>query len=531
MMTVPVAVGDLVTIGARRHPHRVALRDRSGRERTYAELDERTTRLANSLLGVGLAPGDRVSAWMGDVFEHVEVYLAAAKAGLVVAPINARLAAPEAAHQIEDAGSRLLVWTSDLDSRVSQMDQLGVIDGLVRVCVGVSLAAAAEDYEVFLSKGSSMPPDSEVDPSGVLILGYTSGTTGRPKGAMLTHRGVVAIAAQNARSFRLAAYPEWILTGSMSFVSVMPSHVMSAFRIGGTVTIMGRWDADDLVDAVRRNRGTFAYVPSPLLHDVTAAISRDPSTLDSVTSVLHSASRADPEHLAALHDVIGTRLVEGWGMTEHSGGLATATTESDYFVARRGARIFGSVGRSVVDAEVRVVDDRGDRLPHDGQSIGELIVKSPALMKGYWRRPDATAEVLRDGWYHTGDLGCITEEGYVSISERRTDLIVSGGANVYPSEVERCIGELSEVREVAVVGAPHPRWGQSVVAVVVLTHAGALSESAVIDHCRRQMAGFKKPSRVLFVDDLPRTTSLKVARGELREVVAQLIAAEGFEPS
>jgi fatty-acyl-CoA synthase len=526
MQTAPRTVGDFVLLGARRHPDRAALRDPHGAVRSYRELDERSSRLANALLGIGLAKGDRIAAWMGDGFEYVEVYLAAAKAGLIICPVNARLTAYEAAGLLGDADPRALVWTPELDEKAGALDA-GLLGQLRAICTGSTAVAGVADYETLLAGGSPTPPPPP-EPSDLLVLGYTSGTTGRPKGAMLTHAAVVSIGTQNAFAFRLTAYPQWGLTGSMSFVSVVPAHVLCALRLGGTVTIMGRWDPVGLLDTIRRHRLTFVYIASPLLDDVTAALDADRGAWTSLESVLHSASAASPERLAALHAVVGSRLVEGWGMTEHSGGLVTATSALDYLDARAGDPVFSTVGRPIVDAQVRVVDESGAELPHDGAAIGELLVASPGLMSGYWNAPEATAVALTDGWYHSGDLGTISPEGYVGVTERRTDLIVSGGANVYPGEVERCIEEIPGVVEVAVVGAPHPRWGQSVVAVVIVDEAVGLTEQMIVEHCRQRLAGYKKPSRVFLVPELPRTTSLKVARGELRELVRGWVADSGF---
>jgi len=519
----PETVGELVTAAAERYPDRVAVKLRDGSaQRTYAELDERTTRLANALLELGLEPGHRVATWMDDCIEYVEAYLAAAKAGLVVAPINARFVAAEAEYQLEDSGATALLWTVGLSEGVAELPARDA--PLITVAVGDSSHPGQYPFEELVAAGSATPLQPP-DPDALYILGYTSGTTGRPKGAMLTHRGVLALGRQNAHSFRLSGHTVLGLTGSMSFVAVVPAHVLCAVYLGCTIVIMGQWDVETLLDTMERERITFAYIPGPRLQEFAAAARERPASLRSLHSVLHSASRASPASLRALFDVVGDRLVEGWGMTEHCGGLATATTPDDYLDLDGERDIFASVGRAAVGVAVRLVDPEGRRLPHDGETIGELVIRSPGLMTGYWGRPDATAEALRDGWYHSGDLGTIDTDGHVFISERRTDLIVSGGMNVYPSEVEQCIGELDAVREVAVVGLPHERWGQTVVAAVVLSGDEAVSEEDVIAHCRRRLASFKKPSRVVFLDELPLTTSLKVARAALREQLAQTRAA------
>jgi fatty-acyl-CoA synthase len=519
MKTCPRSVGDLIALGARRTPARVAIRTVAGVEMTYAQLHERSTRLANGLIGLGLRAGDRVAAWMEDGFEYVELYLACAKAGLIVCPVNARFTATEAAHIIEDSDARALVWTTGLEDRVAAL--VGNIDGLALVPPTGSAITPANDYEHLLRSGSLLellPPT----PDSVYILGFTSGTTGKPKGAMLTHRSVLAIARMNARSFRLSGAPVEALTGSMSFVAVVPSHVLCVLSVGGTLTIMGKWDADSLLHVVRRDRATFTYIPSPLLPDVTTALERDSRAWQTLEAVLHSASRAHADHLGAMFDVIGGRLIEGWGMTEHSGGLATATVPGDYLDATASSRIFSTVGRAATEVDIALIDEAGNPLAPDGVTVGELCIASPALMAGYWRRPDATAAAIVDGWYRSGDSGTIDPDGIVTIVDRRTDLIVSGGANVYPSEVEACISALPEVADVAVVGVPHDRWGQAVVAVVVRrSNAAGLTEDAVIERCKAELAGYKKPTRVLFVDELPRTSSMKVARAQLRTDVAR----------
>jgi acyl-CoA synthetase (AMP-forming)/AMP-acid ligase II len=462
---------------------------------------------------------------MADGFEYVELYLAVAKAGLVMCPVNARYVAGEVEYLLSDAGARVLVWTSDLDDKAAQLNSSVWSDVTGVRVAGAGSSHDSVDYETLLDNASPVAVTTPVDPHSLFVLGYTSGTTGRPKGAMLTHRGVLALTLQNAFSFRLSTYPRIALTGSMSFVSVVPAHVLCALRLGGTVTIMGRWEPDQLLDVIERDAITFTYIPSPLLRDMAEAFGRSPDKWRTVESVLHSASRATAEDLTALHSVIGSRLVEGWGMTEHSGGLATVTTARDYLGVVANDPIFASVGRPTVNVDVRVIDSDDNEVAHDGDTIGELVIASPGLMVGYWNNPPATAQALRAGWFHTGDLGTIDARGYVRVSERRTDLIVSGGMNVYPSEVELCIAEIPGVREVAVVGAPHPRWGQAVVAAVVADAAAGLTAEVVIEHCRRKMASYKKPAHVVFLEELPRTTSQKIARAALRDEIAVLLQA------
>lgn len=518
-----MVVGDLIQQGVARAPGRIAVKMRGERGITYAELDQRTDRLANSLIGLGLEPGDRVAAWLEDSVEYVELYVAVAKAGLVMVPVNTRVRAGEAAHPLADSSARVLFFSSDVAAEVSRLEGL---EDLRLIAVGDAGEVDAEAYEDLLSRGGRRPPRAP-EPDDLYIIGYTSGTTGRPKGAMLTHRSVLALARLNAISYHLPLYGTAALTGSMSFVATVPAHFITHFLTGGTLVIMGRWDVESLIDTVEQERATFTYIPSPLIVDFCEVAGRDPGRWASLESVLHSASKASPKKLRLLAETVGGRFVEGLGMTENSGGLITATTREDVEGNTGAKNLFASAGRAVAESGVRLIDpDSGEPVPHDGETVAELAISSPALMKGYWNLPEASAEALVGGWYRTGDLASIDPAGYVYIAERRTDLIVSGGMNVYPTEVEDHIRTMAGVADVAIVGLSHERWGQSVTAVVIPEPGTELDAAAVIEYCREGLASYKKPTAVRFLDELPRTASLKVKRGEVRK---QLEAEAGVE--
>lgn len=504
-------VGELVRVGAQRAPGRVAIKLRDGPARTYAQLDQRTDRLANALLGLGLEPGDRVAAWMEDCLEYLELYVAVAKAGLVLAPINARFKADEARYQLDDSGARALFHTPGLTDEVHAALDPDELRSLHVVAVG-------EPYEE-LVRGGRASPLRPPDEQALYLLGYTSGTTGRPKGAMLTHRSVRALARSNAIAYRLVLRSVGIFAGSLSFVATVPAFVMSHLCVGGTIVLLGRADVDTWLDTIERERGTYTSVPSPRLVEFAERAGRRPASWRSLESMLHGASKAPPRDIERMVEVVGDRYIEGWGMTENSGGLLTATTRSDIRGETDADDVLASAGQAVMDTVVDVWGDDGRPVPHDGLTAGELVARAPTLMSGYWNRPRETAAALHDGWYRTGDIGTIDAAGYVYVSDRRSDLVVSGGMNVYPSEVEACILQLPDVVECAVFGTPHERWGQAVTAAVVVMPGAALTADEVIAHCRASLAGFKKPTAVHFLTELPRTTSGKVQREATRSRV------------
>lgn len=516
-----VTIAECVDEHASRRPDHIALVSPGGCTRTYAELSRTTHSLARSLARLGAAPGERIAAVVDDGVEYVELYIAAARLGAVVVPINTRLTPAEACVLVEDCTPRIVVWSAghlDIVSRLPASDAASVVIGIVPD----DAPSGTVSFDTLVREGSELPEvTAAVDGDDAFIIGYTSGTTGRPKGAVMTHRSVAAIAESNNRAYRLPERSVCALTGSMSFVATVPAHVLTHLRLGGTVVILGRWSVPQLVDAIERYRVTFTYIPSPLIDEFAGAVAASPARIASLRSVLHSASKAGPDKLRRLYGVLGDLLVEGLGMTENSGGLVTATRPGDFEPTGPAADPFASVGRSVEGTTVKVVDENGAELPRDGSSIGEIVVRSPALMRGYWNMPDATATALVDGWYHTGDLGSIDAAGFVYVSDRRTDLIVSGGMNVYPSEVESTVTSHPAVAECAVIGAPHPRWGHSVMAVVALHDGAALTLEELQDHCRRTLASYKKPTRLEIVESLPRTTSMKIRRNVVRDLVLE----------
>jgi acyl-CoA synthetase (AMP-forming)/AMP-acid ligase II len=510
------AIGTQVHIGAVRTPDKSAVELVSGARRTYAELDERTNRLAHALLAQNLDRGDRVALWLGNCLEYLDVYLACAKAGLVVVQINIRHKPAEARYQLEDSGARVLVFGDAVAHYVEELDLGGDV---VLVTTGSERVGGSVDFEGFLAAGAdTMPP--EPDDDDLLVIGYTSGTTGFPKGAELTHRSVKTLGQTNAITNRYTMASTQVFGLSLSFTAGIPAHVLTHLYVGGTTVLLEDWDTERLVAAIEEHRATFTILPSPPIPEFCEIVARDPRRLDSLVSLLHSSSKAPPEHLERLVGVIGPRLVEGWGMTENSGGLITATKVSDYAPPR--PDIFSSVGTSAPDAAVRLVDEAGNVLPHDGDAVGQIIAHSASLARGYWNNPAASAATFQNGWYQTGDLGRIDPDGYVYLLDRRPDLIVSGGMNVYPSELERVILTLPGVDACAVVGAPHERWGQTPIAFVV-AEPGVTADD-VFALCAQQLAGYKKPSEVRIVAELPHNNSGKILKHQLRD---QLLAESG----
>ena len=507
-------IGRILAAGARQNPDRVLLKTTDGLVRTYAEFDERTTRLANALLGTGLAPGDRIAAWSGTCPQYFEVYFAAAKAGLVLVPVNSLFTEHEAAYQLEDSGARAIFFEA---SKADKAALLAERYGLRAMPAFADWNDPDAEYEAFLrSGGTSLPP--EPDENALLVISYTSGTTGRPKGAMVTHRTLKNTARNHAHSYRTPQGSICLYYSNMSFVATVLGLMIAHVFVRGTIVMMVDVDGpESVMDAIGREKITFTFVPTPWIPAMTDLAIRNPDKWQQVRTFVHSTSKAPGHQMRRWAEVVGHRYLEGWGMTEGSGSLFTVTDVDSVLHGSAADDFFASAGPAAFDCVVRVVDEAGADLPHDGTTVGELIVRSPALVVGYWRREEATRAAFRDGWFYSGDLGSIDAAGFVYVTERRNDLIVSGGMNVYPSEVEACISEMSEVEEVAVVGGPHERWGQTPVAFVVPRKGIQLDEQIVLEHCGQYLARYKRPSTIVLIDALPRNASQKVLRHVLRE--------------
>lgn len=511
-LPVPLTLGSHFQLGALRAPDKIALQILDGRSETYAQLDASTNRVAQAILGAGIPPGDRVAIWMENDLEYLHVYFACLRSGHAVVQVNIRHTAVEATYQLENSGATALFFDDSVAERVERLENLDRLRLLVTT--GRDRVAGARRWTTFYDDARPDPVVDGPQPEDLAVIAYTSGTTGFPKGAELTHRSMRSLGSTNVFTNRYVMQSIQIFPLSLSFGAGIPAHVLPHLQVGGTSYIMRTWDTERLVDAIDEHHATFTILPSPPIPEFCDVVAARGTSLPSLVSVLHSTAKAPEDQLERLVTTIGPRLVEGWGMTENSGGLVAATSRDDYVSNR--PRVYATTGRPSPDVVVRLIDDDGADLPHDGETVGQLIFHSSSLARGYWGNPEATAASFRDGWYHSGDLGSIDADGYVYIYDRRNDLILSGGMNVYPSEVERVLLQSAGVTECAVVAGPHERWGQTPVAFIVRDDEEATEES-VMAFAKERLAGYKLPTVIRFVDELPKNASNKIVRKRLRE--------------
>ncbi|MEJ6023807.1 class I adenylate-forming enzyme family protein [Ramlibacter sp. PS4R-6] len=517
-MTRILTLSDAVAAHARLYPHKMGAHD-SRRDLTYRQWDERASRLASGLLATGLVPGDRVVLLAYNCIEWMEIYVALARCGLVAVPVNFRLTAPEIAYIANNAEAGALIAGEEFRDLVDSIRAelpMGRMNKSRCVVIGGE-APGWTSYESLIEAGNPKHVFPRIDPDSMCALMYTSGTTGRPKGAIRSHAGSSLIA--------LATALEMGFTRDDKALLVMPlCHANSLYfgttfiHLGATIVIDDRrsFDPEALVAALAKDRITFTSLV-PTHYIMVLALPEEVKRKYDVASVgklmISSAPARRDTKLGILEFFSNGKLYELYGSTEH--GWVTLLRPEEQLAK------LGSVGREWAGSgAIRILDEKGNEVP-DGE-VGELYSRTAYVFDGYWRNPEKTAEAFRGDWCSVGDMARRDEDGYIWLVDRKSNMIISGGENVYPSEVEGVIGAHAKVKDVAVIGVPHEKWGESVHAVVVLHESETASADEIRKWCRERLAGFKCPTAVTFMPDadMPRTGTGKILHRVLRQRIA-----------
>lgn len=497
---------------ARLAPGREALIDIASQRRiTFGELDERVRRLANGLLDRGLLKGDRVAVLSRNCIEYMEVYFACARIGLIVQPLNWRLGEAELLRIFMDGEPAALAYASEYAEVANRLATQG---GRV-----LTLGFAPGDdgsYEALLAGASTDEPAVSAttgDHDPVLIL-YTGGTTGQSKGALHTHHSLFAGMINQTVAERIVPTDVYMLTGQMFHI---PIGLAINYLAHGCPVVLINFEAKLALEVIQSERVSAFLGITTMLNWMLAVDNFADYDLSSLRNIQYGGGPMPRTVVESALGALPCTLVQGYGQTE--GMTMSFLSQEDHLKALEGTHPerLASCGREGFMTSIAVVDAQGNPVPQDGSTPGEIIVRSEANMLGYWRRPDLTAETLRDGWMWTGDVAVWDADGYLFIVDRARDMIISGGENIYSTQVEAAIHEHPAVLESAVFGVPDPEWGEAVKAVVVLKPGMEATAGDIIATAARHLASYQKPKSVDFVDSLPKASTGKILKRLLRD--------------
>lgn len=477
-----------------------------GRRFTYAELEARSNRVARALREHGVGPGDRVAVLLMTGTEYVETYFAIAKLGAVMVPLNFRLVADELAFILGDAGARTLVFDAEFDALVGALGRRTPLETWIRVGDAGPGAPEAHSYADLAAAAAPDPVEAVGGEDDVLFIMYTSGTTGLPKGAVHTHGTMVAASTTINMTADMRYGDRYLEMLPLFHVGALTPLTASVHR-GCTLVLMRSFDPARVFPTIEAETVTTGLAVPAMLRFMLLAGNHDRHDRSSLRWLMSGAAPVPVPLIQAYAD-LGIEIHQVYGLTETCGPACLISPEEA--VAR-----MGSTGPAFFHTDVRVVDE-ADRDVAPGQ-VGEVIVRGAHVMKGYWNRPDATAEALRDGWLRTGDLASVDKDGFVTIQDRKKDMIISGGENVYPAEVESVLSAHPEVADCAVIGIPSEKWGESPAAVVVPRTGAALTGDDVMAFCENRLARYKIPKQVFLTDEIPRNPTGKILKRVLRE--------------
>lgn len=526
-MNIPLTPIRFLRYAEEQYPRRTAIV--CGKDRfTYAQFADRVARLAGALRKAGVQPGDRVAFLSGNCHRLLEAYYGVIEAGAVLLPLNIRLAALELAYILNDAGASALFWQSpfhelveSLRSKLTTVKAFYTLDGNTR-----QDSVTPQNYEAFIAAAPPLRSEiMDVDENALAELFYTSGTSAEPKGVMLTHRNVY-LHALNA-SLALHTDNESIELHTIPLFHANGWGVAHFLTLlGGKHVVIQRFDPVEVFRLIEAERVNFFSLVPAMATVLVNCPERPKYDLSSLRRITIGGAASSPTLVREVEEKLGCTCFSGYGLTETSPVLSISPMKPDVHWEKE-QRFVGQAmtGYAIPGTELRVVDSNDQDVPRDGISIGEIIARSDGVTKGYWQQPDATAQALRGGWFHTGDMATWNDDGYILIVDRLNDIIISGGENISSLEVEKTILSHPAVLEAAVIPFPDKVWGEVPKALVVLKPDAQAGETELIEHCRSLLAHYKCPRSVEFLEGLPKTGTGKVLKRDLRKKYGQSLTA------
>ncbi len=490
-----INLSSFIAFHARRKPARCALKYR-GEDISYAAFDQRVRQVAGWLVTRGVGPDDVIAVLMKNSSAFLELVFATSHIGAVFLPINYRLSADEVGYIVSNSGARLLVADEELAAIAAGDAPIVLLD------------EAAQASATMLAPEGEPAPAHPRQPGNLMRLMYTSGTTDRPKGVMLTYENMYWKSADQTLVLGLNPDTRLLVVGPLYHVGGLDLPGIAVLWHGGLISIHRDFEPGQALAAIEAERINAAWFAPVMTTALLTHPGRDRYDVSSLKWAIGGGEKTPEARIRAFSDLFtGARYIDAYGLTETVGG-------DTFMEAGREFEKIGSTGRAIAHVAVEIRDDRGNRLP-PGED-GEICLRGPKVTKGYWKDPNKTAAAFFGDWFRTGDVGHLDADGFLYLTDRKKDMIVSGGENIASSEVERVIYELPAVREVAVVGMPDEHWGEKPVAIIVLAENAALDLASLASHCRSRLAGFKVPKELVIRESLPRNPSGKVLKRVLR---------------
>jgi long-chain acyl-CoA synthetase len=504
-------LGDVLHVPMQLDPEKVAIHFED-LAISYRELDTTANRVASALSEAGVRPGDRIAIHVDNRPEFIEIFLGVMRAGAILVPTNVMYTREELEHILHDSGARMLFILDRLAAKLA--GSAPSLDGLEKIIeVGSPRLEGSLALDRFLARATDQRPRVSVSPDDVAIIQYTSGTTGRPKGAMVSHFNVLRLIENLAELPGLPKRDQDDIT--LAVLPLFHSYALNlvlnqAFVTAQSLVLVNRFDAATIFERIEKHKVTLFYGAPPMFHAFVHTPRLDRYDVSSLKSAYSGAAPLPVVILERFREMTGVEICEGYGLSETS---PTLTSNAAGPVNKP-----GSVGPPIPEVTLRIVDENDRDVP-PGQ-VGEIIARGPNVFKGYWNREKETREAMRGGWFHTGDMGRIDEDGYCYIVDRKKDMIVVSGYNVYPIEVENVILRHPKVVDAAVIGVPDDYQGESVKAVLVVREGETISLDELTAYCRERLAAFKLPKYLSVRESLPKSPTGKVVKRELRALEA-----------
>ncbi|PWA05788.1 o-succinylbenzoate--CoA ligase [Pueribacillus theae] len=506
-------IGQTLISTCLRYPKKIAIIDTAQNiKMTYMQLNERVNRLGNALEAMGIGRGDRIAILLKNCFQYIEISYAAAKIGVIVVPLNFRLNDKEIHFILKDSGSKLFLVSAEYMDVAEK--SLNNTDGIKTILINEeNNFDNIHKYEELIRNASSAEPRVKINENEFFGIMYTSGTTGLPKGVIHTHRSLLEIATRfiieckiHDNDNTLIVSPLFHLSG---FGTLLPSIIM-----GTKITIMRTYEPEMFLKTIQDFEITFSLPVPTMINKALDVENLNKFNFTNLRLLMYGGSSISAQALTKAIEVFQCDFLQGYGLTEGTPLLTLSPKDHDY-AFKHDNKLLEAAGRSVILGEVKVVNDNGDEVAVG--EPGEIIAQTPQIMQGYWNRDEETQKTLKNNWLYTGDVGIRDEHEYIYIVDRKKDMIISGGENIYPAEVEKIIERLPEILETAVIGVPDKEWGEQLKAFVVFKKGKTLTQKEIIEYCKNNLASYKKPSSVEFISELPRNAGGKILKNKLRE--------------